>query len=408
LRAALPALSACLIAVTASAVAGCGGIGNANNSSNDQILTVYSSLPLQGAVAPRSQEIVNGEKLALREAGGRVGAFRVNYVSFDDSAASTGRWDPGRTSSNARIAAQDRSAVAYLGDWDSGATAVSLPIVNGSGILQISPASTYVGLTRAQFAGNGEPDRYYPDGRRTFARLVGADDVQAAAQLDYMRHEQTKRIYVVRDRDVFDADIGAMVARRAHAKGIELLGDEVMSANDSDDDSLARRVAASGTGAVFYAGAASVRAAQLLRHAEQLSPGLKLFAPYFVAQPDFLAALGPAQRVAYLTDPGLPTRLYPPAARRFLDAYRATFGATPGPWAISGYEAMRVTLDAIHRAASRGNDRQTVVQRFFATGGRDSLLGRYVIDANGDASPGRYAGDRVRGGQPVFDRLLPG
>ena len=76
----------------------------------------------------------------------------------------TGVWDPGLTAADAKAAAQDKTTIAYLGDYDSGASAISLPLVNAAGILQISPASPYVGLTSARDAGQDEPDRFYPTG----------------------------------------------------------------------------------------------------------------------------------------------------------------------------------------------------------------------------------------------------
>ncbi len=69
------------------------------------------------------------------------------------------------------MAAQDTSTIAYLGDFDSGATAISLPLMNAAGILQVSPASPYVGLTSSFEAGQDEPERFYLSGKRTFVRL---------------------------------------------------------------------------------------------------------------------------------------------------------------------------------------------------------------------------------------------
>ena len=60
-------------------------------------------------------------------------------MSLDDSTAAAGNWDPGQTSTNARKAAQDKSTVAYIGEFNSGASAVSIPILNQAGIAQISP-----------------------------------------------------------------------------------------------------------------------------------------------------------------------------------------------------------------------------------------------------------------------------
>src|SRR4029077_5098891 len=144
---------AALLAALALAVSGCGAVGVSGASNLGNLLTVYSSLPLQGLSAGVSQQLVNGEKLALYEAGGHVGQFRVSYYSLDDANPVTGRWDPGITAADAKIAAQDTSTIAYLGDSHSPATAISLPLINAAGILQVSPASPYVGLTSSLDAG---------------------------------------------------------------------------------------------------------------------------------------------------------------------------------------------------------------------------------------------------------------
>src|SRR5438045_2772821 len=119
--------------------------------------------------------MVNGERLALSQAGGRAGRFRVGDVSLDDADRRTGRLDPGVTAANAKIAAQDTSTIAYIGEYSSAATAVSLPLINAAGILQVSPASPYVGLTSSHDAGQYEPQRFYPTGHRTLGRLPPRD-----------------------------------------------------------------------------------------------------------------------------------------------------------------------------------------------------------------------------------------
>jgi ABC-type branched-subunit amino acid transport system substrate-binding protein len=139
------ALAVAALMAVAVGVAGCGGVGVSGASSTiGNQLTIYSSLPLQGPSGPNSQQIVDGEKLALSEAGGRIGPFKISYLSMDDSNAKSGEWDPGITATNAKTAAEDTSTIAYLGDYNSGASAVSLPLINASGILQVSPSSPYV------------------------------------------------------------------------------------------------------------------------------------------------------------------------------------------------------------------------------------------------------------------------
>ena len=97
---------------------------------------------------------------------------------------------------------------------------------------------------------------------------------------------------------------------------------------------------------------------------------------------------------------------YPPAAARVLDDYRRQFGGQPGAYALYGFEAMSVVLDAIRRAGSHGNDRQTVIDRFFATANRDSVLGRYSMQADGETTLSRYGVDRIVGGRAQFYRAL--
>ena len=94
-------------------------------------------------------------------------------MSLDDSTAQAGSWTPEATSANALKAAQDDSTAVYIGEFNSGAAKVSIPILNEAGIPMISPANTYVGLTTDDPGSEpGEPDKYYPTGKRTYTRIV--------------------------------------------------------------------------------------------------------------------------------------------------------------------------------------------------------------------------------------------
>ena len=183
-----------LLAVVACALGGCGGSGK-NAGSRGGTVDFYSSLPLSGASSATAQAIVNGAKLALAQARGRAGRFTVRYISLDDSTAQSGTWDPGRTAANAREAARDPKAVYYIGEFNSDASEVSMPILNRAGVPQVSPASTYVGLTTNEPGSlPGEPNKYFPTGRRTFLRIVPLDTLQAAALIDLMGSTTAARL----------------------------------------------------------------------------------------------------------------------------------------------------------------------------------------------------------------------
>jgi branched-chain amino acid transport system substrate-binding protein len=326
---------------------------------------------------------------------------------MDDSNASTGEWNPGVTATNAKTAAQDPSTIAYLGDYNSGASAVSLPLINAAGILQVSPASPYVGLTSSLDAGQDEPERFYPSGRRTFGRLQPGDPAQAEAQVALMRTLGVKRLYVLDDQGPFEVPLAQLVAGGAKRAGIAVAGNDGldMTATTSFSGEVAK-VGESGAQAVFFAGGTGASTVALWRALHGAAPKLLLLGSSDMVNPSFASAIGQAAASTYLTTPILPSRSYPRAAARVLEAYRERFGSGGGPYALYGYEAMSVALLAVREAGARGNDRQTVINRFFAIRDRESVLGRYSMQADGESTSSRYGVDRVENGRAVFYRVL--
>jgi branched-chain amino acid transport system substrate-binding protein len=406
----LAALAAALVALVAlaSVLTGCGGVGvsGAATPVGNQ-LTIYSSLPLQGPSGAVSAQIVNGEKLALAEEGGHVGPFKVSYVSLDDSSPTSGHWDPGVTATNAKTAAQDTTTIAYLGDYDSAATAVSLPLINAAGILQVSPASPYVGLTSSLDAGQDEPERFYPSGHRTFGRLQPSDRVQAAAQVRLMGQMGVHKVYLLNDQDPFDIPLAQLVAGDAERAGIAVAGNDTLDMIGSTlFTSEAEKVSKSGAQAVFFAGGSGAGTVALWRQLHSADPSLLLLGSSTLVDEPFASEIGAAAARTYLTTPVLATSLYPPAAAGVLGDYRRDFGGEAGPYALYGYEAMSVVLDAIRSAGAKGDDRQAVIERLLTVRNRDSVLGRYSIQADGETTLSRYGVDRIVKARPVFYRAI--
>ena len=407
----LAALAGALVALAGmtGALSGCGGVavsGAASPIGNQ--LTVYSSMPLQGPSAAVSAQTVNGEKLALAQAGGHVGPFKVSYVSEDDSNQTSGEWSPGVTETNAKMAAQDTTTIAYLGDYDSGATAVSLPLINAAGILQVSTASPYVGLTSSLDAGQDEPERFYLTGKRNFGRLQPGDPAQAEAQVSLMRQLGVHTVYLLNNEDPFQIPLGQIVAGDAEHAGISVADDDALEVRSSSlFKGEAEKVAKSGAQAVFFAGGGGAGTVELWRQLHDADPQLLLLGSSALASESFTSQLGAAAASTYLTTPILPKGLYPASARRVFSAYRAAFGVEGEPSALYGYEAMSVVLDAIRQAGSQGNNRQAVIDQFFATRNRNSVIGRYSIEADGETTLSPYAVDRVLSGRPVFNRAIP-
>src|SRR6266480_2705020 len=377
------ALSGAAFVCLALLGSGCGGDDNGGGSTGgagkgSKQLTIYSSLPLQGDNRAQSESVVNGEKMALQEAGGKVGSYTIKYVSLDDSTAATGKWEPGAVSSNARKASQDKSTIAYLGEFNSGASAISIPILNEANTLQISPSNTYVGLTRSEGADKGEPDKYYPAGKRTFGRVVPADHIQAAAQVTYQKDQGCKKTYILNDKEVYGKGIAVQVQNIGKAQGLAIAGNDGIDTKAANFRSLATKIKSSGADCMFFGGITDNKAAQVWKDVGAANPTMKLFGPDGVAESAFTTKIPASlQSRTYITNPTLDPKLYPPAAQDFFKTYKQKYGKAPEPYAIYGYEAMQDALLAIQNAGSKGNDRAEVIKQFFNIKDRDSVLGKY-------------------------------
>jgi branched-chain amino acid transport system substrate-binding protein len=399
--------AAALIAALAAIATGCGSGDAGSSRIGSDTLTVYTGLPLRGERAGEGRAVLRGEKLALDDVGGRVGAFSVGLIALDDTKTSTGRWDPGQVAANAREAAENPGTIAYVGDLDSGASAISLPITNEVGALQISPLSGYSGLTRP--ADKGEPDKYYPSGKRTFARLVATGAHEAPALAGWIRALDVGQVTLAYDGLQEGLGQGTEIERALQAAGVDV-ADVVRvdpGENPPDVADEARDIARGLPRGLVYAGASTRTAVALLRAVHDRSPETELFATSGVSGPELAAALPGAQRRLHIAGPLLPLAQRPATARRMARRYRELFGAPAPPQALYGYEAMRDVLSAIRRAGRHGNDRQAVIDALFAGGPRDSVLGAYTIDARGDTTNDAVGGFGAQAGRLRFERILP-
>ena len=383
-----------------------GGSGSA--ASGGKTLTVYVSLPFQGAGKTRSEDMLKGAELALKQANGTAGQFKIKLKSLDNSTAQAGQWEAGATSAAARKAIEDDSTIAYLGELNSGATAISLPLLNEAGILQVSASNTAVGLTRSEGAEPGEPDKYYPTGARTFGRVVPADHLQAAASAQYMKDNGCSSVYITHDNEVYGEGLAKQLQMIAPTKGVEVKGFDGIEKTAPNYRSLAGGVVSSGASCFYFGGITANNAVQLYKDMNAANPDMKLFGPDGVGDADFTENLTPGiEKQLYVTLPTLPPEQYPPAGQEvFKEIRKAKGGSDPDAYALYAYEAMNAILLAIENAGDNGDDRQAVIDAFFSIKDRDSVLGTYSIDENGDTTLKSYGGFRVNDGAFTFDKVI--
>src|SRR6266568_4532111 len=228
--------------------------GGSSSSAAGGTVDIYSSLPLQGASSAQTIPMVNGIKLALAQANNKAGQWTVNYQSLDDSTAAAGKWDPGQTAANARKVATDPKAVYYMGEFNSGASEVSVPILNQGGIPQVSPANTYVGLTtNLPGSAPGEPQKYYPSGTRTYLRIVPIDSIQAASDLIAMKQAGCTKVAVANDKEAYGSGLASLLQKEAGFYGVTIAGNTGIDPTAPNFRSYASTVKGEGADCFYFA-----------------------------------------------------------------------------------------------------------------------------------------------------------
>jgi len=387
------------------------GGGGSSAGGGGGTLNIYSSLPLQGASRPQTTALVNGIKLALQQNNGKAGDYTIKYTSLDDSTAQAGTWTPEATQANAEKVAQDDKAVAYIGEFNSGASVVSIPILNEVPIAQVSPANTAVGLTSDEpGADKGEPDKYYPSGKRHYLRIVPKDTIQGAALATLMQKDGCTKVTILNDKEVYGAGLARNIESSAQEVGLDVLGNEGIDPKAANFRSQAAKMKSDGTDCFVFSGITANGAVQLYKDVAAALPDAKLYGPDGVAESGFSdpAEGGIPENVASrvkVTVATLSPDQYPPEGQKFFDDFKAKYGGgSPDPYSIYGYEAMNLVMDAIKRSST--GEKPDIVKALFSTKDRKSVLGTYSIDANGDTSLTDYGAYNIANNALKFRQTI--
>jgi branched-chain amino acid transport system substrate-binding protein len=393
-------------------LAACGSDnGGGGSKVSGNTLHVYSSFPLQGATSAQTKPTVKGIRLAFEQANFRAGKFKLKFTSLDDSTAQAGNWDPGTTAQNARKAAQDKSTIAYIGEFNSGASAISIPITNQAKIPQISPANTYVGLTKNEPGiEKGEPDKYYPTGDRNYVRIVPRDKIQAEALIQTMQRDGCKTTAVANDKDTYGAGLAKLIDATAKSQGFKIASDEGIDKSAPNFRAYASKLKGEGVDCFMFSGVTPNGAIQLYKDVNAALPTAKLYGPDGVCSggltdPKQKGLPAKVDKQFQCTVATLPLPEYPGYVE-FIKAYRAKYkDKNPDPYAIYGYEAGKLVVDTIKKLGDKGNDREEVIKALFAVKDRASVLGKYSLDKDGDTTLPSYGLYKVGPDNlPLFER----
>src|SRR3954447_8993163 len=384
-------LAACASGSSSGSAAGGSGGGG-------KTLIVSTDLPLQGSNKDASDSTNQAIDLYLKSIGNKVGDYNIQLQKYDDSTAAAAKWDQAQCQTNAQKHANNANEVAVMGTLNSGCAKIEVPVLNqapNGPLLMVSHANTNVGLTRAWDA--GEPTKYYPSGKRNYARVVTTDDVQGAAAAVFAGQTLgVKKCYILNDNETYGQGVSKVFQENAPKNGVTVLGNDAWDPKATSYASIFQKIQAAGADCVFLGGIYDANGAQLIKDKTSVlgdNNKVKLIAPDgFTGFPD-LTKSAQAQGM-YLTFAGLSIDQLLTAGgggAKFLDAYKAKYGGAPSSnYALYGVAAVQVILKAI---ANSDGTRKGVNDAVFSGSGisipaSESVLGKDLkIDpATGDVN----------------------
>ncbi|HKS16037.1 MAG TPA: branched-chain amino acid ABC transporter substrate-binding protein [Planctomycetota bacterium] len=370
-----------------------------------ETIKIASLLPRTGSAKQQTDCIVNAITLALERCGYEAGSFRLELVDSDHSEASgSGSWNSAikKVESTIDALAKDPDVMVVIGPYNSGVARTALPVFNRAGLLLISPACTWPGLTKPGLADPGEPGIYKPTGKISFARLALADDVQASAAATWARKNFVKTVYILDDGEIWGKGLAGTFQEACRKAGIRVLGRESIDPKVEDFKSLMARIKPLDPDLVYFGGTTQTRAGEIGRDMVAANLSGRFMVSDGCFEDAFILAAGAEslEGRCFMTSALIPGDREEGGHPTFTIPYRRKYGHLPSEHGIYAYEAALVALESIRRAGKK--DRDAIRAACLSIKNFDGALGTWSFDENGDTTLRTVAVYKVRNGKFEF------
>ena len=372
-------------------------------------LLIASDLPLQGSGRTQTSQMTRAIKFIFAQHAWKAGKYTLAYQSCDDSTAQAGKWDSGKASANANAYAQDSSVAGVIGTFNSGAAEIEIPILNrapNGPIAMISPANTYVGLTHGgPGTAAGEPGKYYPTGKRNYARVVAADDYQGAADAILAKSLGIKKIFILNDKEAYGLGVATNFKNAAKKLGMTISGFTAWDGKASSYEALAVKIKSSGAQGVFVGGLICENGGKVIKDIHAGAPNAKILMPDgFTPVSATVQQAGGAAEGSYVSVAGLPNTALKGAGAAFVKAFTKADHKAPDPYSVYAAQAAEAMVAAI--AQSNGT-RSDITKQLFKIRIKNSILGsNFGFNANGDVTANPVTIYKVVGGKSTTYKVI--
>jgi branched-chain amino acid transport system substrate-binding protein len=340
-------------ALAASTVLVLGACGT-NTAAAPTAIKIAIELPLQGSEKAASQPIINGIRLAVKQAGGAAGGYTITVPDsaiFDDALASSGAHDPQTGANNMTKIVADETYMGVIGPLNSSVAKVQIPISNASGLLQCSPANTNPDLTK------GAPAAQLRTKPNNYIRVVTTDDIQGPAAALYIYNTLGKHsVYIIDDTEVFGKGVADAFEKAFTGAGGKVVKHDAAPKTTQDYVSIMTAAKALNPESIYFGGVTATGGARILLAAAQVGMGdIPYVGPDGIndgsgaTKDSFLNLAGPKAAKSYSTLAGPGTF---DGKAKFDADYKAEYGIDSTGYAGQGFACAQILLDAIGRAGS--------------------------------------------------------
>ena len=227
-----------------------------------------------------------------------------------------------------------------------------------------------------------------------------------------MKQAGCTKVAVANDKEAYGAGLATLLGLEKGFYGVTITSNTGIDPTAPNFRSYASTIQGQGADCFFFSGIVSNGAVQITKDVHAALPKAKMFSPDGACTSSYTsqkaggvpASLDPLMQCTVATQ----NLAAYPGGKQFLAAYKAKFGsAQPDPYAIYGYEAMKLGLDTITKLGAQGDSKSAVLSALFATTSRSSVLGNYGFNKNGDTTLKSYGLYKVdSSGDPLFFKTI--
>jgi branched-chain amino acid transport system substrate-binding protein len=375
--------------VTALPASSCNSMQYKGSGKPDYLIA--SDLPLIGGSRTQTVQMNQAIAYVLSQQNWKAGKYTIAFQPCNDASAQLAKWDPTKCSANAHAYAANSSLIGVIGTFNSGCAAIEIPVLNqapGGGLQLLSPANTYGCLT--EHCSATEPSKYYPSGKRNYARVAPSDPNQGAVDAAFLKSKGVKSVYILNDKEAYGLGVARNFRGAAKAAGMKILGFDAYDPKAANYQALFTKIKATNPDAVFIGGLIDENSGQLINDKVNIlgdnKKVLLMLPDGFTTAAVFQRSQGgtPNANGAYFSVAGVGIDQYKGAAETFINGFKSQLGGKPvDPYAILGAQAAQVLLNAIGKS---DGSRSSVIDNVFKTHVNNGLIGSFSLNKNGDLS----------------------